>query len=285
MANSQKDSSGGFLKTFSSVWSAERPTVLAAALAYYGMFSIVPIIYIALTVAGMFFNRFDFENIDLFAYRGFFGPQVAEYIDQALETISQPSSSSWLTSLISILALIYTASGLFYQVQFSVNRLWNLPTPEQQGILAVLRQRAFAFLMVIGMGLLLVLAVAATTIVSLLGDFLNLGGSLPVATTLAFWLLIFLVFLVLYRVIPETDIKLGDVWVGALAASGLFTLGLWLVRLIVGTNRFSSALAAAGSVVIILVGIYYGAQIFLAGVVLTRVYTEKYGSLSKKENN
>lgn len=272
-----------FLKEVYGIWISERPSQLAAALAYYGMFSFAPIIFVAVTIAGIFIQEIDLADKFYQRLEIFLGEGVSSLVQEAVATLSNtPASSSLLISLISFLALLYAASGLFFQLQFSLNTIWHVPPPQKGQTKTFFRQRVFSFLIVIGVGLLGVFVTLASFLLSWLGSLLErllgVAGSQVIAAKLGAPILIFLVIALFYKVLPETRVTWRDVWLGAIIATTLILLAVILVGFFFQYISLNSALQATGAFTVLLVGFYYIAQIFLLGVVCCRIYAGNYGS-------
>jgi membrane protein len=269
-----------FFKEIYAIWIAERPTQLAAALAYFGLFSFAPVIYIAFSVAGIFIDQAALMERFMTRLEAGLGPGVTQVIEDMLANLAPKSTeSSVLISVISIGALLLAASGVFFQIQFALNTVWKVPITTQGATLRMVRQRLFSFLMVIAIGLLLVGAAVLSVLVNWLSSISIRFGFQPSLTVLGFFALTTLSFGLLYKLLPDVKVAWRDVWVGAAAAACLVTLGGWLIIFFMSHTSLSSALEAAGSFVVLLTGFYYFAQIFLFGAILTRLYAQRYGSL------
>lgn len=268
-----------FFREFYRIWIAERPAQYAAALAYYSMFSFAPVIFVAYTIAGVFIAELRLTDPQFQRLEGLLGPEVTQVIYDALASLeSTTSSSSVVLSVIGFLALLLAASGLFYQLQFALNRVWQVPIPEKGETRTLIRQRLFAFLLVISLGVMLALATLLNLVISFLGELLLPGRDFQLPAALIYILAVSGIFMLLYKILPEKKIKWRDIWLGALLAALLLTLGGYLVGLYLGSSRASSALEAAGAVAILLTGFYYFAQVFILGAVFSRVYASLYGS-------
>jgi membrane protein len=278
----EKDSFTGinFIKEIYAIWIAERPTQLAAALAYFGLFSFAPVIYVTFTIAGIFIDQVALLERFMTSLEATLGPNVTQFVQDMLANLSQDKTGgSFLISLISFLALLLAASGVFFQIQFALNTVWKVPTPTQGATLRMIRQRLFSFLIVIAIGLLLVAAVVLGFLVNWIGSFSIIQLDFqPSLTIIIFFLLTTLSFGLLYKLLPDVKVAWRDIWVGALAAGGLVTLGGWLILFFLSHTSLSSALEATGSFIVLLTGFYYFAQIFLLGAILTRLYAQRYGS-------
>jgi membrane protein len=269
----------GFFKELGNIWISERPTQLAAALAYFGLFSFAPVIYIAFTVAGLFFDQAALLDRFMAQLEIALGPDLTLVIQELLDSITLTSpEGSLLISLISFFFLLLAASGVFFQLQFALNTVWKVPNPARGAMRRTVQQRLFSFLMVLAVGLLLVAAALLSFLANWLSTFAILVGLQPSLTVIGFILLATLSFAVMYKLLPAVKIAWKDVWVGAVIAASLVTLGGWLVIFFMKNTSLSSALEAAGSFVVLLTAFYYFAQIFLLGAILTRIYAQRYGS-------
>lgn len=268
-----------FLKELILVWNAGQPAQAAAALAYYAMFSFAPVLFIALTVAGIFLNELAASK-ELYArIENILGLETTQYVLDAVETVSRSTSGAGsLSSLIGFAVLLYAASGMFAQLQYALNTIWGVSSASQGGIFASIKQRLLAFVMVIGLGLLLVIITISSLVISVLESFVNLGGFAPTANFVTVAGLATLTFALIYTVLPDTHIAWRDVWPGAAITALLFSLARELFAFFLARSDFSSAFGAAGALAVLLVAIYYMALIFLAGAVLTRAYATRFGS-------
>jgi membrane protein len=273
-----------FIKEIYRIWITERPTQLAAALAYFGLFSFAPVIYISFIVAGIFIDRSALVQRLMASIEATLGPGITSIIQEMISNLAAKSTSgTFFISLVSFLALLLAASGVFYQLQFVLNTIWRVPIPKEQLMLRTIRKQAFSFIMVIGLGLLLVAAALLSVLASWLSSFFTLFGFRPSLTFLVFFVLAAFTFAVMYKILPEVKIKWRDVWGGALAAAALVTLVGWVVIFFIKNTTFASALEATGSFIVLLTGFYYFAQIFLLGAIITRIYANRYGSLQKAD--
>lgn len=274
-----------FIKELYRIWITERPNILAAALAYFGMFSFAPAIFIAFTVAGFFVDELAVADQVFRQLENILGPDMAQYIQNTVYAVSQPATtgSSFLISAIGFVALLLAASGLFFQLQYALNVIWKVPPPTKDSTLAFLRQRLFSFVMVIGVGLLLVLATLAHIILAWFASTFPMVSSVPFLNTLLFLGLVTFAVALLYKVLPDVDVAWRDVWLGAGVTAVLVTLGGWLVGIYLTSSGYGSAFEAAGAIAVILIGIYFISQLFLFGSVFTRVYASMFGSKADRE--
>ena len=272
-----------FIKELYQIWITERPNQLAAALAYFGMFSFAPIIFVAFSIVGLFAD--EIAAADQFYQRleSVLGAEVATLIQDSIAALSKPSTGeSILVSIISFLALLYAASGVFFQLQFALNTIWHVPPPKKGKTMAFIRQRLFSFLMVIGIGLLGILAVFTNLLLAWFGELteklLGITASMSIAAGVAALVLITIAFALFYKVLPETKVAWRDVWLGAAIAALLVLAAVILAGLFFQLSSLSSAFQAAGAFSVLLIGFNYIAQIFLLGALICRVYANRFGS-------
>jgi membrane protein len=269
----------GFAKGLFAAWGAARTSQTAAALAYYGLFSIAPMLFVALTVAGIFIDRRVIAERLLAQLAQNLGPETAQFVQDIIVDASQNlSGGSPLTSLIGLGALLYASTGLFAQLQVALNTIWEVPLASYSGIFALIKNRLLSFIMVLGLGVLFVLAAFATFAVSVFAQWFDWAGYVTNANYIAFMVLLGLSLALLYRVLPEADIAWRDVWLGAAVTAFAFVVGSWLVGLYLSNSGTASAFQAAGALAVLLLAIYYLAQIFLFGAVFTKVYASHFGS-------
>jgi len=269
-----------FGKEVYHIWITERPTQLAAAIAYYGMFAIAPVIFIAFAVAGLFIDELNAATQFFDRLENALGPETAQFIQNSVENISQTTfGGTVLTTIISFIALLLAASGLFFQLQFALNSIWKVPPVEKGETSSFLKKRLFSFVMVIGVGLVLIIGSAASLLFTWITSLLNLNISGQVYYAIAFLAIALLSIALIYKVLPDVKISWRDVWIGAGVTTALIVIGGFLIGLYLKHSNIGSALEAAGSFAVILLGIYYVAQIFLFGAVFTRVYAHNYGSM------
>ena len=269
-----------FVQEILQVWNRERPVQLAAALAYFGMFSFAPIVYIAFFVAGIFINEAYLSERLALAINEWLGPEAVELIQSVMLNLEKPGNGERLiASLISVGALIYAATGVFFQLKFCLNSIWGIPPPVKGGIMWTIRERFVSFLLTIGVGLVLLVAGLLSLVSSWLEEFLPFSLLDPLYSLFVLMGLTVVSFGIIYKILPDTKIRWRDVWAGAITSALLVTLALRIVGFLIGLSQFKSALEAAGSIIILLIGINYLAQIFLLGAIITRVYAHRYGSL------
>jgi membrane protein len=272
-----------FLKEIYQIWISEKPNQLAAALAYFGMFSFAAVIFIAFWLASFFINEAAAAEQFYARIEVVLGAETAAYIQDSVSTIAASiSGGSLIVSVISLMSLLFAAMGLFLQLKYVLNRIWGVPLMQIGNRLAIIRQRLFAFIMVIALGLLLIVVTMVNVIFAWFGsiveDLFANSELVAVLNILALLAIIVLANAFVYKVLPDVKLAWRDVWYGALTATFLMALGGLVIGLFFRYGGVSSAFEAAGAFAILMIAIYYFAQIFLFGALITRVYAQRYGS-------
>lgn len=264
-------------------WREDKASRLAAALAYYTIFSIPPLLLIALAIAGQFFGteaaRAEIRNqIGQLA-----GSTASDAIGQILENASRPEGGL-IATVVGVIVLLFGASGVFAQLQDAMNTIWEVAPRPDRGIMATIVDRFLSFTMVLGIGFLLLVSLVISAVLSLLEGFLT--GLVPGGAVTIMWIvnlavslgIITLLFAPIFKVIPDVEIEWSDVWVGALVTAVLFTVGKEAIGWYMGSRAPASTYGAAGSLVVILLWVYYSAQILFLGAEFTQVYANRHGS-------
>jgi membrane protein len=268
-----------FLQELYHIWISERPGVLAAALAYYAIFSFVPITYLAFAVAGIFIDELSAADQFFYQLGNVLGEDMVLYFQDAVINLAESTSGgTTLNSLISFAILLFAASLMFFQLQYALNTIWNVPPPTRGETFSYIKNRLLAFIMVIGLGILLVIATLVNLFTSTISSFLAAGSSLPLVTLLSFLALATVSFALIFKILPEAEVAWRDVWVGALVTAVLIMIGGLLIGFYLTSSRVNSAFEAAGAIALFLIAFYFFAQIFLFGAMFTRVYATMYGS-------
>ncbi len=262
-------------------WQQDKVSLLAAALAYYTVFSVTPLLVIAIAIAGAVFGQDTAKNEIVQQINALVGEQGAQVIEIALANANQPQLGS-LASIISLIILLVGASGVFAQLQEALNTVWDVKPKSDRGLGQFLRKRLLSFGMVLAIGFLLLVSLIFSAILSgisnleinLLPGWVSLLRLLNLAISLG---MVSLLFALIYKYLPDAKIRWQDVWVGAIITALLFTLGKFLIGLYLGRGSLGSTYGAAGSLIIFLAWVFYSAQILLFGAEFTQVYARKYG--------
>ena len=273
-----------FIKEIYQAWITEKPNQLAAALAYFGMFSFAAVIYIAYQIAGIFINEAAAAERLYTRIEAVLGPEIATFIQDSVTAISATKEGgSWIISLVSLISLLLAAMGLFLQLKYVLNRIWGVPLIQVGNRLAIIRQRFFAFIMVVALGLLVILVTVVNVIFAWFGsivkEFVGASSLLSVLNILVLLGVIVLANAFVYKMLPDVRIAWRDVWLGSIVATLLMALGGLVMGLYLKLAGIGSAFQAAGAFAFILIAIYIFAQIFLFGAIITRTYAHRYGSM------
>jgi membrane protein len=266
-----------------SAWIDDYAPSMGAALAYYTMFSIAPLLVIVIAVAGIMFGNDAAQGHVLAELRAIMGQEGALAVQDLLESASDPEKSS-LAALVGIITLLIGATTVFGELQSALDRIWRVKAPPtSEGLWRWLRTRILSLGMILGFGFLLLVSLMMSAALTALGKWWGpLFGAweiiLESINFIVSFVIITLVFAMFYKSLPRVSIDWRDVWIGATVTALLFTIGKLLIGLYLGRTGVASAFGAAGSLVVLLVWVYYSAQIFLLGAEFTRVYTHRHGS-------
>lgn len=279
-----------FLKKVYQIWVSERPMQLAAALAYYAMFSIAPVIFITFSIASAIIDNVALTERVYATLEQILGPEMVQVIQDMVANTSidlpdRLEQYAWLSSIIGFLALLWAATGLFNQIHFALNRLWQVPVMSKSKSGGMLRYRLLSFSIVILLGLLLVIISIVNGLLSWIDSIFDVPNDYSLLLLLTFVSLTALCFALIYKLFPHVQLRWRDVWLGAGIAALLETIGFLLIGFLIQFGILTSASAAAGSVALLLIIAYYMAQIFLLGAVITRVFTSPRGSQSPSDGN
>ena len=257
-------------------WSADYASSMGAALAYYALFSIAPLLLIVIGVAGFFFGA-EAARGELFdQISGLIGADAARAVEGLVANARKPESGV-LAMIAGAMLLVMGASTVFGELQNALDRIWRAPAQKQsKGWWRLIRARVASFGMILAIAFLLMVSLVVSAVVALLGTWWGLH---VIDWALSFVLMTGL-FAAIYKVIPRVPIAWRDVWIGAAVTAALFAVGKVLIGLYLGKSSVASAFGAAGSLVVLMVWVYYSSQVFLLGAEFTRLYAEERGSRS-----
>ncbi len=260
-------------------WQADKVPRLGAALAYYSVFSLAPLVVIAIAVAGLVFGGQAARGGVVREIEATVGHPAAEAIEDMLRHTSA-TGDCWRATAIGLVVLLFGASGVFIQLQDALNTIWKVDPRADRGYRAMLWDRGLSFLLVLGTGLLLLASLVLSAALSAFEGWLTAAGMPGIGLWQAVnafvsFAVIGLLFTMLYKLLPNAVIAWRDAAVGAFVASLLFTLGRQLIGWYLGQAGTTSAFGAAGSLVVILLWVFYSAQIFLFGAEFARVYAAR----------
>lgn len=272
------------LKGAATAWVADYAPSMGAALAYYSVFSMAPLLLIVMAIAGLVFGQEAVRGEVFQQLQGLLGSQAAHTIENLLASASQPAEGLASTAL-GVVLLLIGATSVFGELQDALDRIWRAPARSRAGGLwGLVRARLLSFGMILGVSFLLMVSLLFSALLAALGQWwsgafgtwalvaqvVNLGLGFVLSTA---------VFAMIYKIMPRVSVKWRDVWLGAAFTALLFTGGRYLIGLYIGRSNLASAFGAAGSLIVVFVWVYYSAQIFLLGAEFTWIYAKTYGSM------
>ena len=261
-------------------WWNDNVPRLGASLAYYTLFALSPVLLVATGIAGLVFGPEAVRGEIVGQIQGLVGRQGAEAVQSMLESASRPSTSIPAT-IVGLVTFFLGATGAFLELQTALNAIWRVKPRPGTNVRDFLVQRLISFGLVVGVGFLLLVSLLVSAALAALSRYL--GHIFPALT--AFWeaanvlvslFVITLLFAMVYKILPDVRLRWRDVWIGALVTAGFFSVGKQLIGLYLGTSSVASSFGAAGSVVVLLVWVYYSAQVVLLGAEFTRYYVERF---------
>ena len=249
-------------------WNDDYAPSMGAALSYYTLFSIAPLLLIVLAIAGLAFGE-EAARGELYGeMASLIGPSGAQALQELVAHANRPATG--IAALVmGTVALFVGASAVFGELQNALDRIWRAPAAKQQsGWINILRSRLLSFGMILAVAFVLMVSLIVSAVLGALGGWwaLDLAASLAITT---------LMFALVYKIIPRVRIRWSDVWAGAAVTAALFAVGKMLIGLYLGRSSVASAFGAAGSLVVFMVWVYYSAQVFLLGAEFTRVYAAR----------
>jgi membrane protein len=264
-------------------WTEDKASALAAALAYYSLFSLAPLVLIAVAVAGLVFGHQAAQGQLYMQLAGLIGDAGAKALQEIVANMHEQQGGGVVATIVGLATLLFGASGVFAQLQDSMNTIWKAKPPTTNGIVEFLRVRLLSFSMVLGIGFLLLVSLILSAVLSALGGYLGtfLPGGVAVGQALNATVSLVVVtalFALIYKLLPDTPVAWNDVWLGALVTSFLFTLGKFAIGVYLARASVASSYGAAGSVVILLLWVYYSSLILYLGAEFTHVYSMRHGS-------
>jgi membrane protein len=271
-----------FLKKLAEQWFAHDHLEMAAALAYYTLVSLAPLIIILIGIVGLFFGSAAAENYIVGAIAGIMGDESAKAVQQTVHNANQQAGGFGPTT-IGVILLLLGAGAVLGQLQQSLNRIWDVTTRSDADWWAFIRARFLSHAMLLAIGFLLLVSLIVTTALSTISKYL--GDFLPALTIVwpfvdfsASFVLVTALFAMIYKILPDVHITWRDVAIGAALTSALFSVGKFLIGLYLGRSSVAAIYGAAGSVVTILLWVYYSGLIFFFGAEITQIYAKEYGS-------
>jgi len=269
-------------------WNEDKVPKLAAALAYYTSFAIAPVLLIAIALAGMLFGADAARGAVSREISGLVGPRIGQEIEGILKNAWQPRAGS-IATVLGLIALLFGASGVFVELQDSLNIIWKVKKKAGRGVWGTIRDRFLSFTMVLGIGFLLLVSLVLSAGLEALSHLLTDGRTQTVVVRLVNPILSLAVisglFAAAFKILPDARTRWRDVAVGAVFTAVLFTLGKFLIGLYLGRSTIGSTYGAAGSFVLLLLWIYYSSQVFFLGAEFTRSWADVRGNPPRPDSD
>jgi membrane protein len=260
-------------------WSRHKAAQAGAALAYYSVFSLGPIIVVAMALAGLLFGGDAVRGEVSASFRDLLGPSGAAAVDTMLAGASREHEGV-VAIVLGTATLLFAAVGVVVQLKSVLNNVWDVDPRRTAGVLAVIMSYIISLTGVLAVGFLLIVSLLVTTAINALGHYLGATAELALHGfgTLASLLIVASLFAAMFKWLPDTEVGWRDVWLGAGLTAALFEIGKYLISLYIANQGLQSAFGAAASLVVILIWIYYTSQILLLGAEFTHVFAERHGS-------
>ena len=276
------------IKTTVIAWSDDYAPSMGAALAFYTLFSIAPLLLIVLSITGFVFGAEAARGEIAGQLQNLMGEQSAMTVQALLQNVNKPTDGI-VATIIGVVLLLIGATSVFGELQTALDRIWRAPErPPIRNIISFLRSRLLSFGMIFGIGFILMVSLIFNAALAAVSQWWSLQYQfkewldvLNIVDLVFGFVMTTAMFALIYKVIPSVKIRWSEVWIGALITSALFTLGKFLIGLYMAKSAVASGFGAAGSVVALLVWVYYSAQIFLLGAEFTWAYSAIFGSRSK----
>jgi membrane protein len=263
-------------------WWNDNVPRLGASLAYYTLFALAPILLVAIAMAGLVFGAEAVRGEIVGQIQGLMGKDGAQAVQAMLEGAAKPGSSK-LATAIGLLTLFLGSTGAFLELQTALDGIWRVKPKPSAGIRTLLLPRLISFGLVVAVGFLLLVSLLVSAALAALDRYM--GNAFPgltviwqAANVLVSLGVVTLLFAMVYKVLPDVKLRWRDVWIGGLVTAGLFSIGKQLIGLYLGHSTLASSYGAAGSVIVLLLWVYYSAQVVLLGAEFTRFYVERFGA-------
>lgn len=272
------------LKAAFQGWNDDNASRLAAALAYYTIFSIAPLLILVIAIAGLFFDSAAVRDQLMGQIQSLVGSDGADFLRTALDNANRPGQNSgWIATIISLVLLLVGATGVLVQLQIALNEVWEVKADPELGFKNLLRKRLLSLGMLLAIGFLLLVSLVLSSVIAGFSSYFQsimpgLDSLVQLLNFVVSFALTTLLFALIYKYVPDVVITWGDVWFGAAVTALLFSIGKFVIGLYLGNSSFGSSYGAAGSVIILLVWVFYSAQILFFGAELTQVFAQRFGS-------
>jgi membrane protein len=271
------------LKQTFSEWMEDQAPTLGAALAYYTVFSLAPLLIISISIAGLVFGNEAAQGQIFDQLRGLLGDESGRAMEVMVQSASAKPATGLVATVLGLLTLLFGASGVFGQLQTSLNAIWGVQPKPGRGILGIIQDRILSFGFILVVGFLLLVSLLLTAAIAFVGH--QFGDMVPGMEALAQILnsifslvVITLLFAMIFKFLPDARIAWRDVWIGAFITAALFTVGKFALGFYLGKSGVASSYGAAGSLIVLLLWVYYSSQIVFFGAEFTQVYANRFGS-------
>jgi membrane protein len=271
------------LKQAATEWMDDNAPTLGAALAYYTVFSLAPLLIIAIGIASLVLGQEAAQGKILDELRGLLGEQGGAAVQEMVQNAGAKESTGVLATIIGAITLLFGASGVFGQLQTSLNAVWGVQPKPGRGIKGLIKDRVLSFGFILVVGFLLLVSLVLTAALAAAGEWF--GSWMPLGAAIGHVLnfvvslaVITLLFAMIFKYLPDAKIAWPDVWAGALVTALLFTIGKFALGLYLGKSSVASSYGAAGSLIVLLLWVYYSSQILFFGAEVTQVYANRFGS-------
>ena len=271
------------IKTTFNSWNDDYASSMGAALAFYTLFSIAPLLLIVLSIIGFVFGLEAARGEITDQLKNLMGEQSAMAVQALLQNVNKPKEGI-IATIVGVVLLLVGATSVFGELQSSLNRIWCAPErPKLNSLIALIRERLLSFGMILGIGFILMVSLIFSAALSAIGQwwtpqFKEWILMLNIFNIVFSFLMTTAMFALIYKLMPSVRIRWNEVWLGAVITAILFAIGKFLIGLYIGRSAIASGFGAAGSLVALLVWVYYSAQVFLLGAEFTWAYSNIYGS-------
>jgi membrane protein len=264
-------------------WLDDQAPMLGAALAYYTVFSLAPLLIITIAIAGLVFGAEAAQGQIFDQLRGLLGDASGKAMEEIVQSASAEPKTGVVATVIGLVTLLFGASGVFGQLQASLNIIWGVQPKPGRGILGIIRDRILSFGFILVVGFLLLVSLLLTAAIAFVGK--QFGAMVPGMEALIQLLnailslaVITLLFAMMFKILPDANIAWRDVWIGAFITALLFTIGKFALGFYLGRSGVASSYGAAGSLIVLLLWVYYSSQIVFFGAEFAQVYANRFGS-------
>jgi membrane protein len=273
------------LKEVYQIWIKERPVQYAAAMAYYAIFSIVPIFYITFLIANKFFEAYSIADQFYTLASEYFGEEVIIYLQEGIAALTETTSGgNTLVSLIGMISIIFSASLIFSQIHYILNKIFQVPPRTREMTGQMIRSRLLTFVILLGVVLVLIMALVINLVISIVASRIQMNFLITVLSFAVLAGLGMLTIALMFKYLSNTDIAWKHIWAGAATAAVLISLLVQLIGIYLGLSKAGSVFQTAGEVTTLLITFYFLGQIFVLGAVFTRVLAAQEAEANNPTN-